>query len=103
MDFAQLRTWFLWSMIGSLSLTALIGAAVVIFPHWGPEEEILGSTLVFGLFSLVALMCAAAIEKGRLVSLMWSGMGAATVGMICWMVLIWRWRYIDDEFTLMRL
>jgi hypothetical protein len=43
----HLRTAFLWSMIVSLSLTALLGIAALILPRVGPHEEILGSTGVF--------------------------------------------------------
>jgi len=37
----------------------------------------------------VALMCAVVLERQRAVTLMWAGLGSATVGMLIWLVLIW--------------
>ncbi|MHC4127623.1 MAG: hypothetical protein ACYSUA_05530 [Planctomycetota bacterium] len=67
----RLRAAFLWSMIVSLSLTALLGIAALVLPRFGPHEEILGSTGVFAAFSLVSLLCAAVLERRRLVPPWW--------------------------------
>ena len=67
----KLRTTFLWAMIVSLSLAALIGIAVLLLPEFGPTEEILASTALFSAFSLVALCCAIVLEKQRLVESSW--------------------------------
>jgi hypothetical protein len=88
----RLRAAFLWSMIVSLSLAALLGIAALVLPRYGPDEEILGSTGVFGAFSLVALMCATVLERRRLTSLMWAGISSSWAAAIAWLVLIWFWR-----------
>ena len=85
----RMRTPFLWSMTISLSLAALLGILALLLPSYGPEEEILGSTALFGVFSLVALMCATVLEKRRLVHLMWTGIGASGAALLGWLVLIW--------------
>ena len=85
----QLRKTFLWSMIVCLGLAALLGIAVMVLPQFGSEEEVLGSVSLFAAFSIVALMCAVVLERQRAVTLMWAGLGSATVGMLIWLVLIW--------------
>ena len=76
-------------MIVCLGLAALLGIAVMVLPQYGPEDEILGSLSLFAAFSIVALMCAVVLERQRAVTLMWAGLGSATVGMLIWLVLIW--------------
>jgi len=85
----RMRAAFLWSMIVSLSLAALLGIAALLLPRYGPEEEILGSTGVFASFSLVALMCAVVLERRRLAKLMWAGVASSWSATIAWFVLIW--------------
>jgi hypothetical protein len=76
-------------MIVSLSAAALLGIFVLVLPELGPEGEILGSTGVFGAFSLVALMCATVMERRRLVPLMWVGINCAAAAGLVWLVMIW--------------
>ncbi|MHC4415732.1 MAG: hypothetical protein ACYS0G_10645 [Planctomycetota bacterium] len=86
----RLRTTFLWTMIVSLVLAALLGIVTLLLPtRYGPHEEILGSTALFGAFSLMALMCATVLEKRRLVPLMWVGISAAALALVTWLALLW--------------
>jgi hypothetical protein len=85
----RMRAAFLWSMIVSLSLAALLGIAALLLPRYGPEEEILFSTGTFASFSLVALMCAVVLERRRLTPLMWAGITSSWAAVIAWLVLIW--------------
>jgi len=85
----QLRKMFLWSMIACLGLAALLGIAVTVLPQYGPEDEIIGSVSLFAAFSIVALMCAAVLERQRAVTLMWAGLGSAAVAMLLWLAVIW--------------
>ena len=86
----RLRKAFLWSMIVSLSLAALLGISALILPPWFRyDDEILLSTVLFGAFSLVALVCASVLEKRRLVPAMWIGIMAAAAALLVWLVLIW--------------
>lgn len=86
----RMRTTFLWSMIGSLSLAALLGIMALLLPDLiGSDVEILFSTLLFAIYSLLALCCAIVAEKRRLVSLMWIGIGSSGISLIVWLVLIW--------------
>jgi hypothetical protein len=84
-----MRAAFLWSMIVSLSLAALLGIAALVLPDYGPEDEILFSTAVFAAFSLVALMCAVVVERRRLAPLMWAGVASSWSAAIAWLIIIW--------------
>jgi hypothetical protein len=85
----SLRKVFLWSMVAALGLDALLGIVALLFPSYGPEEEMLVSAAIFAAASLVALLCAIVIEKRRLVALMWTGTGCAAAACAVWLFLIW--------------
>ncbi len=86
----RLRKAFLWSMIVSLCLAALLGIAALLLPSWARyDDEILISTLLFGLYSLLALCCAIVTEKRRLVGWMWIGIAGAAVALSIWLVMVW--------------
>ncbi|MCH8165820.1 MAG: hypothetical protein IH889_09445 [Planctomycetes bacterium] len=86
----RLRKTFLWSMIVSLSLTAVLGIAALLLPgfrRW--SEEILVSSLLVGGFSLGCLICAIVLGKRRLVPAMWVGIVAALCALAVWLILTW--------------
>lgn len=86
----RLRKTFLWSMIVSLSLTAVLGIAALLLPgfrRW--SEEILVSSLLVGGFSLGCLICAIVLNRRRLVPAMWVGIVAALCALAVWLVLTW--------------
>ena len=85
----HLRRVFLWSMIASLALAALLGIAALVLPRYGPDEEVLASTAVFACFSIVALMCATVLDRRRAVVFMWAGLGSALLAMLAWVTIIW--------------
>jgi len=85
----HIRKVFLWSMIASLALAALLGIAALVLPRYGPEEEVLVSTALFVCFSIVALMCATVLERRRAVAFMWAGLGSAVAALLVWLTLIW--------------
>lgn len=86
----RLRKTFLWSMIVSLCLAALLGIVALLLPDFvGKEEQILFSTVLFALYSLLALCCSIVMEKRRLVTLMWLGIAGAAAGLGLWLAAIW--------------
>lgn len=86
----HLRRVFLWSMIVSLSLAAAMGIAVLLLgDFFFYDEEVLFSTALFGLYSLLALYGAIVLEKRRVVALMWVGIGCSILALGFWLVLIW--------------
>lgn len=86
----RLRTAFLWSMIVSLSIAAVLGIAALLLPRFvRATEEIIGTAALVGGFSVVCLIQSLAIDKGRLVWAMWTGMAAAVIALALWLVAIW--------------
>jgi hypothetical protein len=86
----RLRKAFLWSMIVSLCLAALLGIVALLLPDFvRKDEQILVSTVLFALYSLLALCCSIVMEKRRLVTLMWLGIAGAAAGLVLWLVVIW--------------
>ena len=86
----RLRKAFLWSMIVSLCLAALLGIVALLLPNVvRKEEQILFSTVLFGLYSLLALCCSIVVEERRLVTLMWLGIAGAASGLVLWLAVIW--------------
>ena len=93
----QLRKTFLWSMIASVGLAALLGIATLLLPSYGVEEEIIISAALFAGFSIVALMCAVVLERQRAVVPMWIGLGFATSALFVWHALVWFDRNLSWE------
>lgn len=85
----NLRKVFLWSMVASLGLDALLGIMALLLPAYGPGEQILGSAALFAAFSLAALLCAIVLERRRLAVLMWTGIGCSAAAVLFWLVLVW--------------
>lgn len=86
----RLRTAFLWSMIVSLSIAVVLGIAALLLPRFvRATEEIIGTAALVGGFSVVCLIQSLAIDKGRLVWAMWTGMAAAVIALALWLVAIW--------------
>jgi hypothetical protein len=104
----RLSKVFLWSMVAALGLDALLGIAAILFPRYGPDEELLASAALFAAFCLVALLCAIVLEKRRLAILMWTGIACSAAALALWLALIWldswfevRWeaRIVRSGFT----
>lgn len=92
----RLRKTFLWSMIVSLCLAALLGIVALLLPDFvRKDEQILVSTVLFALYSLLALCCSIVMEKRRLVTLMWLGIAGAAAGLGLWLATIWLEPLID--------
>ncbi len=86
----RLRKAFLWTMIVSLCFAALLGIVALLLPDFvRKEEQILVSTVLFALYSLLALCCSIVMEKRRLVPLMWVGIAGAAAGLGLWLAVIW--------------
>ncbi len=85
-----IRRAFLWSMIVSLSLAAFIGVAALTFGSGSMlMGRIFGTTSAWACLSVVCLMQAIAVERRRLVPLMWVGMASAALAFLVWVFLIW--------------
>lgn len=86
----NLRSGFLWSLIGSLCVAAALGIAALLLPTLFPQTgEILSTALVIAMTSMLCLACAVALERNRSVAVAWVGIVAAAGAALCWIFIIW--------------
>ncbi len=98
-----LKTAFLWGMVISLALAALLGVAAVIFGGLGSQtERLILTSLNVGLFSLPCLACAIVLERRRAVPLMWLGIVMSLASLAVWLLAIWRVFGWSHEETVVR-
>ncbi len=101
-DNSYLKKAFLITMIVSLSISALIGIAVIIIGNLGEtESKILGTTLAIGGFSLVGLCCSTLYERKNFKLFSTIGMGVCVLGFIQSALMIWEvyGRGVEWEWT----
>lgn len=81
---------FLWALIVSLSLSALIGIIIFLFGKFGEtEEKIITTTISIGVSSVTALCCSTIFFKDKLKPLSISGMLASFAFLVIIVVTIW--------------
>lgn len=81
---------FLYLLIGSVALSALIGIGVMLFGDFGDfETRILLTTLTITATSVLGLACGACLEagKGRLIPI--AGIIFSVISAVLWIVLLW--------------
>lgn len=86
----RLRTAFLWTMIGSLTLAAALGVLAIIFDSFGStSEKILVTSLLMGAFSMTALGCAIVLDRHRRKVISWLGISMSIAALLHWSFMIW--------------
>ena len=84
-----LRRAFTFGFLGSISLLALIGIAILLLPGLRWEDEILLTCLLATGFNFVAAALSFFMSAPRLRWLAWEGIGAASLCTILLMIRIW--------------
>ncbi len=81
---------FLYLLIGSVAVSAVIGIAVVLIGNFGDlEVRVLLTTLTIAVTSILGLACGAAFETGRGRELAGAGIILSAVSGVLWIVLLW--------------
>ena len=84
------KRFFLWALIVSLSLSALIGIIIFLFGKFGEtEEKIITTTISIGVSSVTGLCCSTIFFKDKLKSLSITGMLASFAFLVIIVVTIW--------------
>ena len=84
------KKFFLYLLIVSVAVSALIGVVVMIFGNFGDlEERILLTTLTVTVTSILGLACGACIDAGRGTILPVTGIVFAIISAALWIVMIW--------------
>lgn len=81
---------FLYILITSVGVSALIGIGVLLFGDFGEfETRVLVTALIVTAVSVMGLACGACIEAGRGRFVPLAGIGFAVLSGVLWMVLLW--------------
>ncbi|NNE65403.1 MAG: DUF5320 domain-containing protein [Pyrinomonadaceae bacterium] len=81
---------FLYLLIASVAVSALLGIGVILLGQFGEtESRILGTSLTITVMSLLGLACGANFESGRLKLVPIAGIGLAVISALIWIVIIW--------------
>ncbi|QQS32432.1 MAG: hypothetical protein IPM50_12310 [Acidobacteriota bacterium] len=96
----NLRRFFLYLLIGSVTVSAVIGIAVILIGNFGEfETKILLTTTTITVTSILGLACGAFLETGRGRVMPLAGIGLAVFSAVMWMVVIWSWQETNDTFV----
>lgn len=86
----EIKKLFLLAMIGSLSISALIGIYIFLQGSFGEvQTRLLLSTLAIGGYSLTGLCCATLYEKKRAMPFAIAGMVISAAGLVYTLLIIW--------------
>ena len=96
----NLRRTFLYLLIGSVAVSALIGIAVILIGNFGEfETKVLLTTLTITATSILGLACGAYLETGRGRVLPLVGISLALASAVMWIVLVWAGTIHSDWFA----
>lgn len=96
----NLKRLFLYLLIASVSLSALIGIVVILFGNFGDlETKILLTTMTVTVTSILGLACGAYYETGRGRLVPSIGIACAIVSAVLWIILIWNGTIHEDLFV----
>lgn len=97
MNIHHLRSWFLKSFVGFLSLTALIAIVSVLAGEFGETQaKILATSFTVSAASICSMACAAFIEKRGGRRLGTAGIGAAALAAA--LLIAGVWAEVDSEY-----
>lgn len=96
----NLKKFFLYLLIASVAISALIGVVVILFGNFGEfETKILLTTLTVTVTSILGLACGAFLETARGKILPFAGIFCAILSAILWIILIWYGTIREDLFV----
>lgn len=81
---------FLYILIASVGVSALIGIGVLLFGDFGEfETRVLVTALIVTAVSVMGLACGACIEAGKARFVPLAGIGFAVLSGVLWMLMLW--------------
>ncbi len=99
MDQINLKRAFLYLLIASVAVSALIGIVVILIGNFGEfETKVLLTTLTITATSILGLACGAYLETGRGKTLPTAGIILALISAVMWIILIWQMRNENDPY-----
>jgi hypothetical protein len=86
----NLKRTFLFLLIGSVAVSALLGIFIILFGTFSETEiRILGTTATITVMSILGLTCGAAYEAGRLRNVALTGIVCSVVSAVIWIAILW--------------
>lgn len=96
----NLRRIFLYLLIASVALSAVIGIVVILIGNFGEfETKVLLTTLTVTVTSILGLACGAYLESGRGRLLPVAGIILALLSAVMWMIVVWYGTIHNDWFV----
>ena len=96
----NLKRIFLYLLIASVSISALLGIVVILFGNFGEtESKIMLTNLAVVCVSILGLACGVAFEASGGKILPGLGIVSSLVAGITWIILIWAERYSGEAFA----
>lgn len=96
----NLKRIFLYLLITSVTLSALIGIGVILFGEFGElETKVLLTAMTVTVTSILGLACGAYLETKRGHLMPFVGIACAVVSAGMWMFTIWAWQNNNDTFV----
>jgi hypothetical protein len=96
----NLKKFFLYLLIASVALSALIGIGVILLGNFGElETKVLLTTMTVTITSILGLACGAYLETGRGKILPIAGIAFAVVSCALWIFLVWYGTVHQDFFA----
>lgn len=94
-----MKRLFLYTLIGSVAVSAVIGIAVMIFGSFGEfETKVLLTTMTVTVTSILGLACGAYFEPAKNRVIPSVGIVSAVVSAILWIIMIWSPFNPDRDF-----
>jgi hypothetical protein len=96
----NLRKTFLYLLIGSVTICALMGIGVILFGTFGEfESRVLATTFTVTVTSILGLACGAYYESKQARALPFAGIGFSVVSAVFVIVIIWMHGDTGDIFA----
>jgi hypothetical protein len=94
------KKFFLYLLVASVGVSALVGISVVLFGDFGEfETRVLLTTLTVTVTSVLGLACGAYLETGRGRLMPLAGIGFAALSAGLWIFLLWHGTVHSDLFV----
>lgn len=95
----NLKKFFLYLLIASIAVSALLGIGVILLGDFGEfETKILLTTLTITCTSILGLACGAYLETGRGKVIPVGGIAFAVLSAVLWVYLIWQNIVLEELF-----
>jgi hypothetical protein len=95
-----LRKVFLYTLILSVAISAVVGIGVLVVGNFGDvETKILLTTLTITVTSILGLACGVYFETGRGRIMPVAGIICSMASAAMWVIVIWSWRSTNGTFV----